>query len=34
MIKKPGNLLDAYLTANGVFEAVLLAEICSPQGFP
>jgi hypothetical protein len=34
MIKKPGSLLDAHLTANGVFEAVLLAENCSPQGFP
>jgi hypothetical protein len=34
MIKKPGSQLDAHLTTNAVFEAVLVAEIRSPQGFP
>jgi hypothetical protein len=32
--QKTRRLLDAHLTTNAVFEAVLVAEIRSPQGFP
>jgi len=32
-IKKPGSLLDTHLTTEGVFEPVLVAEMCEAHLF-